>query len=124
MKEGVKVSDDVQMRMVVVNRYGGKEYLPDGLIDQCPVAVFLKNTIEESDDMHEAFCYPVFDGHAHNNLYGRLMTLVEAIIEDKGRQKAVKDIVSREISDFGRELARSATEIANGGDSSANIYKR
>lgn len=119
-----ETQEDVQTRMVVVNRYGGREYVQDGLIEQWPIAVFVKNVIEKDDYLKQDMCYPIFDGHAHNNLYGRLMTLVEAIIEDKDRQKSVKDIVARELSDFNRELSRSATEIANGGDSSTNIYKR
>ena len=126
MKEEISPSgvENVETRMVVVNRYGGREYVADGLIEQWPIAVFIKNVIDESDRLESSMCYPIFDGHAHNNLYGRLMTLIEAVIEDKDRQRAVKDIVSKEIADFGRELSRSATEIANGGDSSSNIYNR
>lgn len=119
-----ELKEEVTTRMVVVNRYGGREYVVDGLIEQWPIAVFVKDVIDESDTLKQEMCYPIFDGHAHNNLYGRLMTLVEAVIEDKGRQKAVKDIIARELSDFNRELSRSATEIANGGDSSSNIYNR
>jgi len=114
MKDNVLISETD--KMTVANIYGKKfEVEMNGAY---PIAIF------HEDKIREMYCYPIFDGHAHNNLYGRLMTIIEAVIEDKDRQKAVKDIISKELGSFSQELKRSATEIATGGGSTSNIYNK
>jgi hypothetical protein len=115
-------SEDSIVNLILVTKYREK-FVVTPKNGAWPITVF-HDSNPTSDTLKEMFCYPIFDGSAHNNLYGRLMTIVEAVIEDKDRQKAVKDIVARELSNFSKELSRSATEIANGGGSSENIYTR
>jgi len=116
MKEKVPISDESGTLMTVANIYGGNTELK--MDSAYPIAIF------HGDKLDRMHCYPIFDGHAHNNLYGRLMTIIEAIIEDEKRQKAVKDIVSKELRSFGDALKESASEVANGGDSGQNIYSK
>lgn len=66
---------------------------------------------------------PIFDYHVTDNLYGRMMTLVEATTETH-KLKAVKDLFSKELGAWASDVYDSAREIANGGDSSHNIYTR
>jgi len=113
MEDKVEIGTDT---MTIVNMYGRRSEVK--MAGAYPIAIF------HEDKMEEMYCYPIFDGHAHNSLYGRLMTIIEAVIEDKDRQKAVKDVVAKELRNFGDELKRSATELANGGDSSNNIYSK
>ena len=108
-----------KQKMAIVTKYGEKLEV-ESKNGNWPIAVILP----EEKDSPVKYCYPIFDGYAHRNLYGRLMTIIEAVIEDKDRQKAVKDIVSKEIGSFAKDLDHSALEIANGGGSSENIYTR
>ena len=57
----------------------------------CPVSVY-----HETDEHYSS--YYIWDGEVHNYIYGQLMTLVEAIIENPTRQKAVKSLVKKELS--------------------------
>ncbi len=66
---------------------------------------------------------PIFSDAVTNNLYGRVMTLLEATVETS-RLKAVKDIFGKELNAWSGEVYRSAREIANGADSSENVYTR
>lgn len=82
-----------------------------------PIALF-QDTIERYS------CYPLFDGNVHNNLYGRMMTLLEAVIENPIRLKAVKDLMSKELNAWSEEVHSSAVEVGHGGDSNSNVYTR
>lgn len=64
---------------------------------------------------------PIFDYRIKDNLYGRMMTLLEATC-DPQKLKAVKDVFSKEINEWSNEVYRSAREIAEGGGSSHNLY--
>lgn len=66
---------------------------------------------------------PVFSDAIYNNLYGRIMTLVEATT-DPQRLKAVKDVFSKELHSWQSDVYHSAREITDGGDSSDNLYTR
>ena len=54
---------------------------------------------------------PIFNSRAYNNLYGRLMTLVEATTESY-KLKSVKDLFSRELNDWSNNIYESARDIA------------
>lgn len=66
---------------------------------------------------------PVFNSAIYGNLFGRLMTLVEATT-DAYKLKAVKDLFSKELQTWSNDVYQSAREIASGGDSSTNLYTR
>lgn len=71
---------------------------------------------------------PVFDGHVTRNLYGRMMTLVEATCETH-KLKAVKDLFSKELMAWEHDVYKSARQIVgklNGSDivDPNNIYTR
>ena len=66
---------------------------------------------------------PIYDWRVRNNLYGRVMTLVEATT-DPVRLKAVKDVFDKELRSWSDDVYRSAREKAHGGDSSTNLYNQ
>lgn len=66
---------------------------------------------------------PVFNSSVTRNLFGRIMTLVEATT-DQHKLKAVKDLFARELGDWESEVYSSVREIADGGNSSSNLYVR
>ena len=66
---------------------------------------------------------PALTWKVTDNLYGRIMTLLEAVAE-KDRLKAIKDIFGKELKSWEHDVYLSAKEIANNGDSSENIYTR
>lgn len=66
---------------------------------------------------------PLFNGNIYGNLYGRIMTLLEATTEPQ-RLKAVKDVFSKELQSWSTDVHASAREIAEGGNSSDNLYTR
>lgn len=106
----------------IVNRYGKKQKVELENFESWFIGFAIKGKNDTSFDA--MLTTPVFDSSAHNNLYGRLMTLVEAIIEDKDRQKAVKDLLRKELGSFSDDLHRSLAQVANNGNSSENIYTR
>lgn len=66
---------------------------------------------------------PVFDWHVTKNLFGRVMTLVEATT-DMHKLSAVKDLFAKELRSWESDVYSSARELAESGDSSSNIYTR
>lgn len=66
---------------------------------------------------------PVFDWHITQNLFGRVMTLVEAT-SDIQKLKAVKDLFAKELRAWESDVYASARELADGGNSSNNLYTR
>lgn len=68
---------------------------------------------------------PIFNGHVTRNLYGRIMTLVEATCETH-KLKAVKDLFSKELMDWEGDVYRSARQLSDGKDFADpnNIYTR
>lgn len=66
---------------------------------------------------------PVFDWHITKNLFGRVMTLVEATT-DMHKLSAVKDLFAKELRNWEDDVYSSARELANGGDSSSNLYTK
>lgn len=75
------------------------------------------------DDVVSEVVDPVFNGSLYSNLYGRVMTLIEATT-DAYKLKAVKDLFSKELNDWSNDVFQSAREITTGGDSSDNLYTR
>jgi hypothetical protein len=96
-----------------------------------PVAVVSEQVFPEgvkSEDLklglgEDKVVDPIFNYAVQQNLYGRILTLVEATTETH-KLKPVKDLFSKEIQEWSNEVYRSAREIVGGGDSSSNIYTR
>lgn len=87
-----------------------------------PVAV-VKEAYEEGDVGYGMVVDPVFNERVTNNLFGRIMTLVEATT-DQHKLKAVKDLFARELGDWETEVRGSARELAEGKNHSRNLYTR
>lgn len=71
---------------------------------------------------------PIFNGHVTRNLYGRIMTLVEATCETH-KLKAVKDLFSKELMAWENDVYQSARQVVgkvSGNDfvDPNNIYTR
>lgn len=96
-----------------------------GMEGDFPVAIvsMQKVTMPDGDAIDNQVTDPVFTDAIVNNLYGRIMTLVEATTET-AKLKSVKDLFGKEISQWSSDVYSSAREIADGGNSSTNIYTR
>ncbi len=66
---------------------------------------------------------PIFSDAVTDNLYGRIMTLLEATV-DPQRLKAVKDVFGKELRSWTNDVYGSARDLATGCDSSDNLYTR
>ena len=88
-----------------------------------PIAVIWKQEVRNEEPLFATVVDPIFNQNVTNNLYGRIMTLVEATC-DAQKLKAVKDLVGKELTSWASDVYRSARELADGGDSSENIYTR
>lgn len=66
---------------------------------------------------------PILSESVFGNLYGRILTLVEATT-DASRVKAVKNLYQKELNSWYSDVHTSAREVANHCDSSHNIYTR
>lgn len=68
---------------------------------------------------------PVLNSSVTKNLYGRIMTLVEATT-DTSKLKAVKDLFSKELLSWQNDVYSSARQLAQGNDfvDPSNIYTR
>ena len=79
-----------------------------------PVAILrMYPKTEDDESIFEGYIVdPVFTDKIEKNLYGRIMTLVEATTEPS-RLKAVKDVFGKEIKSWSNEVYREAREISN-----------
>lgn len=59
----------------------------------------------------EMVVYPVFTDDIARNLYGRIMTLVEATT-DPSRLKAVKDVFSKELRLWEKDVQEDASDLS------------
>ena len=68
---------------------------------------------------------PIFNNSVTRNLYGRIMTLVEATSEQQKLQ-AVKSLFSKELMAWENDVYRSARQLAKGNEFSDpnNIYTK
>lgn len=66
---------------------------------------------------------PIFNENVTRNLYGRILTIVEATCE-ANKLKAVKDLFSKEITAWENDVYRSARQIADKSTDPNNIYIR
>lgn len=87
-----------------------------------PVAV-VREELENETSLEGKIVDPVFDWHITRNLFGRMMTLVEATT-DMHKLQAVKDLFAKELRSWEDDVYQSARELADGGDSSNNIYTK
>ena len=96
-----------------------------GLKGDFPVAVvYSREWKDPSSDTAVSYVVdPIFSDMIRNNLYGRIMTLVEATT-DMHKLKAVKDLFSKEIMSWSTDVYESARELSTGGDSSSNLYTK
>lgn len=90
-----------------------------------PVAVTYTQEFGEPDGKtsSQVVVDPIYNGQINANLYGRIMTLVEATT-DAYKLKAVKDLFSKELQSWSNDVFDSAREITQGGDSGHNLYTR
>jgi hypothetical protein len=93
-----------------------------------PIAV-VRRWQESENSLEGHIVDPVFDYHVTKNLYGRIMTLVEAT-SDTHKLKAVKDLFSKELMAWENDVYRSARQLAGVGldgrdfAGPSNIYTR
>lgn len=87
-----------------------------------PVAV-VREPYEGEESTGGNIVDPVFDFHISRNLFGRIMTLVEATCEQH-KLKAVKDLFAKELGAWENDVYTSARELAGGGNSGANLYTK
>lgn len=66
---------------------------------------------------------PIFNGSVTRNLYGRVMTLVEATC-DTHKLKAVKDLFSKELLAWENDVYQSARQVVENNVGPNNIYTR
>lgn len=64
---------------------------------------------------------PIFNSAIEKNLYGRIMTLVEATT-DSYKLKAVKDLFSKELKEWSSDIYESARDIATS-DQGGDVYR-
>lgn len=88
-----------------------------------PVAVVRQAEENEDIDIEMMAVDPIFNYEITRNLYGRIMTLVEATCESH-KLKAVKDLFGKGLKEWESDVYASARELANGGNSSSNLYTR
>jgi hypothetical protein len=77
-----------------------------------PVAVVREPHKDEKGTIEGRIVDPIFNGSVTRNLYGRVMTLVEATCETH-KLKAVKDLFSKELMDWEGDVYRSARELSD-----------
>lgn len=75
-----------------------------------PIAV-VREAVVEAEIGEGMIVDPVFNNSVTRNLYGRVMTLVEATAETH-KLKAVKDLFSKELREWETEVYASARELA------------
>lgn len=89
-----------------------------------PIAV-VREALDSNEIGEGKIVDPIFNSSVTRNLYGRMMTLVEATCETH-KLKAVKDLFSKELLAWENDVYSSARQIANGNDfvDPNNIYTR
>ena len=88
-----------------------------------PVAILSEQEISHDIKELTEVVDPVLCWAIVNNLYGRIFTLIEATT-DQYKLKSVKDLFSKEIKSWETDVYDSARELANGGNSTRNLYTR
>jgi len=89
-----------------------------------PVAVVRDQRDESTNEFVGGLIIdPVLNYSVYNNLFGRIMTLVEATT-DASKLKPVKDLFTKELASWNSDVYNSARELSNGGNSSRNLYSR
>lgn len=81
----------------------GKQY-PAGIKE----SVF--NGLDNGKSIYINYFIPAITTAAYNNLYGRMMTLVEATTE-KSKLKSVKSLFQRELNEYFSQLEKSVEEL-------------
>lgn len=96
-----------------------------------PIAVVRESQASNDDGVYVEgmIVDPIFNYQVTSNLFGRIMTLVEATCETH-KLKSVKDLFGRELRDWEDYVYKSAREIAESGNrdhtvpQNSNIYLR
>jgi hypothetical protein len=84
----------------------------NGTYDECPdfpVAV-VRPRVESENSIEGDIVDPVFTTPLYNNLFGRVMTLLEATCETH-KLKAVKDLFGKELISWYEDVFQSAREL-------------
>lgn len=81
-------------------------YEKDGQLQ--PAGIKYTEYIGETDSVR--YFTPALTSNAYNNLYGRIMTLIEATT-DKHKLKSVKALFQRELNDYFDNLEKSVKEL-------------
>ena len=113
MKSKEKVKQEVEEENVYENNrdivYLDGSY---GHVGYSPIAVVYNQKVDYGTFGETNLVVdPIFNSQTYNNLYGRLMTLVEATTESY-KLKSVKDLFSRELNDWSSSIYESARDIA------------
>ena len=74
-----------------------------------PIAILRQNLTKEGDPLTSGIVDPVFNDKIARNLYGRIMTLVEATT-DPVKLKSVKDVFSKELKTWEQDVYKDAYE--------------
>jgi hypothetical protein len=74
-----------------------------------PTAILRKGSLADEGNFQGNIVDPVFNDKITRNLYGRIMTLVEATT-DPMRLKAVKDVFSKELKQWESDVYDEAYE--------------
>lgn len=86
-----------------------------------PVAVVRERHESEDGTTGEGMIVdPIFNWSVTTNLYGRIMTLVEATCESH-KLKSVKDLFGRELRDWEQFVYSSARELAETGNRDKSV---
>lgn len=92
-----------------------------------PVAVIYTQQTGLTKDTYEEYLVvdPIFNDSVYNNLFGRIMTLVEATTESY-KLKPVRDLFSKELNNWSSYVYSSARQLATYEDNNNivvdNIY--
>lgn len=109
-------SKKVELSLVMEKLIRGKTHIVDidGVIrdkPDFPKALLRQSYTTQGSTGAEQVVDPVFTDEIVRNLYGRIMTLVEATTE-ASKLKAVKDVFSKELKQWSNDVFEEARELA------------
>ena len=97
-------TDKPKDKLSVVTYERNGELKPAGILNE----VF--NGYENGQPTYLNYYIPAITSSTYNNLYGRIMTLVEATT-DKAKLRSVKTLFQRELNDYFSNLEKNVQEI-------------
>lgn len=110
------------------DEYSVVTYEKSDPVGECPAGIKRIEYIGNGEKDYLRYYFPALTDSAYNNLYGRLMTLLEAT-SDRDKLKVIKTLFQRELNDWFDNLEKSVKEIdqrdpeeANHGYYYKNVY--